>query len=532
MTIFKVTKLFGTYDVTIDISEDTVILLGENGMGKTTLLKMLRHIASGDFYALTRFPFDKITLRGEGKKVDIKYTDLFPERQAFLRFALKEGNVDAAVLEAIKLSGQEAPSGDVAEDDWRNFLSATLTGIEEVEYCSRLADIYRNTGESGYMLMHEKQQTDKLKAKLDKLLFEGMFLLSPICRKNRGGVLSAKIADILGFSPTSSTGYGTSLYVSLVKAIHFSAAGGVKLDNSYNRYFQPQNVELSGDESTFKHLMGGYIGNCSFEQDVRRIKDLYSDLSSSTKKCRVTANAVFTGLDSGSLPISAILSEHFYSEDDIVDINERAANYFLPLLGQNRVPHDQSDPHVQKLILDNSEFIRDYIAPSLIEGSVFDALLKEERAMSGAEFVSDNLIDAFAEFIKCEKEYILSLKPQIIKNFDKTLSKFFFGKKVCSTPAGLRIYDSRGHRLDLSMLSSGERSLISMMTYAHFFEGCTLIIDEPELSLSIVWQSWLLPEIIEAGYVSRLIVATHSPYIAEDEMLHDFVKTLEVREVK
>ena len=44
-----------------------------------------------------------------------------------------------------------------------------------------------------------------------------------------------------------------------------------------------------------------------------------------------------------------------------------------------------------------------------------------------------------------------------------------------------------------------------------------MIIDEPELSLSIKWQSMLLPDIIRSGNCKLLLTVTHSPFIFDNE---------------
>jgi predicted ATP-dependent endonuclease of OLD family len=45
-----------------------------------------------------------------------------------------------------------------------------------------------------------------------------------------------------------------------------------------------------------------------------------------------------------------------------------------------------------------------------------------------------------------------------------------------------------------------------------------LIIDEPELSLSIEWQEMILPDILKSGKCKSLIAATHSPFIFDNEL--------------
>ena len=74
----------------------------------------------------------------------------------------------------------------------------------------------------------------------------------------------------------------------------------------------------------------------------------------------------------------------------------------------------------------------------------------------------------------------------------------------------------RGRRHGLDELSSGERHLLSFLTL--FLIICRgrdfYLIDEPEISLSMKWQRELLPLLSELSPNSQIIVATHSPSIA------------------
>jgi len=44
-----------------------------------------------------------------------------------------------------------------------------------------------------------------------------------------------------------------------------------------------------------------------------------------------------------------------------------------------------------------------------------------------------------------------------------------------------------------------------------------VVIDEPELSLSVPWQQRFLPDILKTGRCTGLVAVTHSPFIWENE---------------
>lgn len=67
-------------------------------------------------------------------------------------------------------------------------------------------------------------------------------------------------------------------------------------------------------------------------------------------------------------------------------------------------------------------------------------------------------------------------------------------------------------------LSSGEMQLLTLFTFLYFQfeeqEEFSIIIDEPELSLHIAWQSRYLESITSANPQAQFIIATHAPEIA------------------
>ena len=49
-----------------------------------------------------------------------------------------------------------------------------------------------------------------------------------------------------------------------------------------------------------------------------------------------------------------------------------------------------------------------------------------------------------------------------------------------------------------------------------------LLIDEPEISLSINYQSKIITDLVELGNKKILMMATHAPYIYQDAKLNGF----------
>ncbi|CAN7352646.1 AAA family ATPase [Acidovorax delafieldii] len=76
-----------------------------------------------------------------------------------------------------------------------------------------------------------------------------------------------------------------------------------------------------------------------------------------------------------------------------------------------------------------------------------------------------------------------------------------------------------GKDLDLDTLSSGEKQIVSLMAKLYLYEGNKFVlVDEPELSLSLEWQRKVLPDVVRSGSVTQLLAITHSPFIFENEL--------------
>lgn len=75
-------------------------------------------------------------------------------------------------------------------------------------------------------------------------------------------------------------------------------------------------------------------------------------------------------------------------------------------------------------------------------------------------------------------------------------------------------------RIDLDSLSSGEQHEIILMFDLLFNvpEGALVLIDEPEISLHVVWQLAFIPDVRRVAQLAgfRFVVATHSPQIIND----------------
>lgn len=81
-------------------------------------------------------------------------------------------------------------------------------------------------------------------------------------------------------------------------------------------------------------------------------------------------------------------------------------------------------------------------------------------------------------------------------------------------------HDPDGRAIDLDSLSSGEQHEIILMFDLLFNvpRGALVLIDEPEISLHVIWQLAFIPDVRRIAELAgfRFVVATHSPQIIND----------------
>ncbi len=105
----------------------------------------------------------------------------------------------------------------------------------------------------------------------------------------------------------------------------------------------------------------------------------------------------------------------------------------------------------------------------------------------------------------------VSLLLRIVK------ARFLHKELEISRQAGFIVRDDNARKLDLNDLSSGEQHEL-ILSYNLLFsvqENSLVLIDEPELSLHVEWQTAFLNDLLEIVKAIKfdVILATHSPYI-------------------
>jgi len=74
-------------------------------------------------------------------------------------------------------------------------------------------------------------------------------------------------------------------------------------------------------------------------------------------------------------------------------------------------------------------------------------------------------------------------------------------------------------KISINLLSSGEKQMISLFALLYLYPGKKIIlIDEPELSLSLDWQRKILLDVLNSSSCAQVIAITHSPFVFDNAL--------------
>lgn len=84
------------------------------------------------------------------------------------------------------------------------------------------------------------------------------------------------------------------------------------------------------------------------------------------------------------------------------------------------------------------------------------------------------------------------------------------------------------NKINYDNLSSGEKQILYIFSqiYSKDINNIILLIDEPEQSLSILWQEILIPIIVKSNKCGLIMAMTHSPFIFKNEYFDECTKEL------
>ncbi len=430
---FKINGLFGRRDVCLNLQKEVNIFIGENGLGKTTILNCLYYVLKRNFTRLETINFRSIDVlfKGSDKVYSITKTDL------------------------IDYNRSTNKTRKYYIDDYFELMIGELGFTPE--------DIKHFSLE-----------------KLDKLAM----------------ILSTQ----------------ENIPQSIIKQnlLRYGSMAGFKTLGSEKRGDKKKVTELSMAIDKYVDERIIYLPT------YRRIENDFSNLNIRTDSALNSEILIRFGMDDVQKSIDEILEKirkvamEGYSGMTGILLRQYTTGVDVP---RNRI--HQIDLHVARIVLDR----------------LGDKIEKETR-----ESIL-NLINS-GQIYDEHYTYLLNLLTKLIDNYDdqkhyddringfvSTCNKYLNDKQFCYDPSNLTLsirmnnMFSDSDTVELTHLSSGEKQIISLFSklYLETEDKSIVIIDEPELSLSLSWQQMLLPDIMRSQNCSLLVTVTHSPFIFENE---------------
>jgi len=134
----------------------------------------------------------------------------------------------------------------------------------------------------------------------------------------------------------------------------------------------------------------------------------------------------------------------------------------------------------------------------------------EERYMNNLQ-----LRNVVSDIDEIEKKIATATAPR--RNLENLISKMFTGnKKIDFGDSDIRVITQDEQKISLASLSSGEKHVLRILIEVLKVDECSLIIDEPEISMHVDWQKDLISVMRQLNPNAQIIIATHSPEIMAD----------------
>lgn len=454
---FCIFGLHGKYDIDIHIKDNRLILVGVNGLGKTTVVSILYFLLTEQWSRLVEFEFSGLAVEIGYKLIDIPRSD--------------------------------------------------LDGIDDVrEQLERLV-----RGPSGRYLLPPRYAMK---------LFSHRLFIELLRLREKTGSFNELVEVIAGDIEIPST-----VITRVIRELSKNSQGDLfAYPPSVNSFLEA--LRSSGEYQvlylpTYRRI----------EQDLKAIfpdmeEDQIRELTSRKTSPYIPSGRrshvelVQFGMHDVERKIDEELKEISLSARS--QLSNLTASYLRDVIRNNA---DSFDPALISSL--DSQTIRNVL--SRVEENTLD--LSDKRELENAiQRIRDNqssvserdkyLAHFFSRLFEIYNN--LSQSEKNIQRLVEICNKYLQGKRLRynDNEYTVRIFDKEEVPINWKSLSSGEKQVASLFT--HLFlnkeKSQLVVIDEPELSLSVPWQKTLLPDISKSGNCSLLIAVTHSPFIYQNEL--------------
>jgi ABC-type transport system involved in cytochrome c biogenesis ATPase subunit len=451
-TKFEIKRLFGNRDVTLSIDSDALILVGPNGIGKSSVTNIFYFFISRQWSRLAEYDFSEVALWFGDEEVRAIRADItgLSELEKSIRDLSPTSRVHGYLdkLKDMDLLEEFVSTPRPGTSFRRKFADIFSIPIDEVRLLQMSIMRRMSSFEGGSFLSAPRINFEK---KLSQLM-PGRTLYLPTYRR-----IEKDLKEI---------------FPDLEDRLKASARPGFL----YN----------------FKRSDKHYVDLVSFGME-----DVRSNIEKKTRFLRDYSLSQFNELSGLYLRDVIKGTADEYTPSDISSLDESVLSVILGRVNEQVLSNNDKEL-LRRKILGMKGKRRD-------EMEVNDRYLAHyfTRLMSASADISSQETEVSA-FVEVCNAY---LRP---------------GKKMIydDTKFTIDIRDERDNPIDLSVLSSGEKQVVSLFSHLYLdnADNQIVIIDEPELSLSVPWQKRFLTDILDSSHCNFILSVTHSPFIYQNRL--------------
>lgn len=186
---------------------------------------------------------------------------------------------------------------------------------------------------------------------------------------------------------------------------------------------------------------------------------------------------------------------------------------------------------------DIEEIYNNILKDELISFSfgVYDALNEKEYkeilkivrniTANGLRHISDYIVIVGLNILL--KEYNREFITERHILYEKLVNKYLVNKTMKVFHSNIIIQDNNGNYVPVDKLSTGEKNLIILLGLCLSWQNNIIALDEPDLSMSVEWQSKLLVDLLRYTN-NRYLIISQSPLLVQKNSLSPFVKRFDL----
>lgn len=454
---FYIIGLHGKLDIRIPIHDNKLILIGVNGLGKTTVVNFIYFVLTDQWTRLLDYDFSAIEMTVNGSDFVLTKQDI--------QLMVRSSEIHQRQLQRYSVRSSFSP-----------------------QLIQRL---------------------------VNHAVFKDLTLFSGEFRDE----LTKKISRDTGISPT------------LISRMSNEIAQATSQD-LFSETKQPSSIaNLSAMIKKIDKYKVLYLPTYRrIEQDL---KSVFPNIEESElRKLTAASDFTFNAKSKGHIELVQFGMQDVESKinDELQEIQKRTRSQLSALTGtylqdiiRNRAGHVpreilRSIPNEAISIV--LERVEENTLSAEDKREIEAAILRLKKNESHTDVRDSYLAYFFGRLLEIYQD--LYFREENIRTLIRTCNSYLERKRLNYNDQefSVEILDEDDSPLEWKMLSSGEKQVASLFTHLYLSQEQSqiIIIDEPELSLSVPWQKSLLPDIVRANNCSLLIAVTHSPFIYSNEL--------------